>query len=236
MNKNPSVSLIVPAYNEEEAIKQSVLEDLSVLNDSGLHFEIIIVDDGSRDNTKKIIEENFSGIPTVTLFSKPNGGFGSAVKKGIELSKNDYILFVPVDNPLDQELFKIFLSHLGKADVLTSYRISRKGYSLRMKFVSSVYHILISLFFGLSLKDYNWIHLYDRKIFEKIRIKNDRIFMLAEVLIKAKWLGYSIFEFPVEMKARTTGVKTAASFNAAFRTFIDMFRFFFTHIFNKHTD
>ncbi|MFH2142211.1 MAG: glycosyltransferase family 2 protein [Bacteroidota bacterium] len=221
-----TLSLIIPAYNEEKSIKTALLENLIVLENSKYSFEIIVIDDGSVDNTKKIIIENFSTNNNIIFLSKPNGGFGSAIKKGIMLSKGDYIMFAPVDNPLNNNLLNLFLSNIGKADILVSYRILRKGYSTRMKFNSWAYHLIISALFRLPLKDYNWIHLYKKEIFKNISIKNERIFMLAEVLIKAKWLNYSFYEFPVEMQERKYGKKTAASFKSAFYTFSDAIMFY----------
>ncbi|MBL7892783.1 MAG: glycosyltransferase family 2 protein [Bacteroidia bacterium] len=222
-----SLSLIIPAYNEEESIEAAVLVNIEVLQRAEIEFEIIIIDDGSKDKTKGIIEEKFAGKPNLIFFSKPNGGFGSAVRKGIELSSRDYVMFVPVDSPLNENTLSSFLMHANKADIIVSYRMERKGYSNRMKVNSSIYHKLISFLFGLSLKDYNWIHLYNRKIFDKITIENGRIFMLAEVLIKAKRLGYTFYEFPIEMEERTSGDRTAASYKAALQTFFDTIRFFF---------
>ena len=192
MHNKYSLSLIIPAYNEEQGINNAILANLDVLKDKVINFEIIIIDDGSKDNTKKIVEENFINTNNIKFHSKSNGGFGSAVKKGIELAEKDYIMFAPVDSPLTNEVLNTFLSYIGKADILVSYRKSRKGYSQRMKLNSFIYHFLISKLFRLSLRDYNWIHLYKRELFNKdIEITYDGIFMLAEVLIKAKRKGYS---------------------------------------------
>ncbi len=227
MEVSDSLSLIVPAFNEEASIAEAIAINLEVLNKCGIPFELIIIDDGSRDRTKEIIEKQFLPNSNIIFFSKPNGGFGSAVKKGIELSKMKYIMFAPVDNPLDSELLSLFLSHIGKADLLISYRVAREGYSSRMKINSSVYQKLISFLFGLNLKDYNWIHLYKRSIFEKdVTIHYGGVFMLAEVIIKAKRAGYTFFEFPVTMQARKYGNQTAASFKAAWRAFRDVIKFF----------
>lgn len=227
MADKTSLSLIIPAYNEEKGIRGAIQENLKVLAESFACFEIIAVDDGSRDGTLRLIEQSAAGIPEVKWTSQPNGGFGSAVRRGIGLARMDYVMFAPVDSPLTREVLDAFLSHMGEADVLVSYRVSREGYSPRMKLNSSVYHFLISALFGLSLKDYNWIHMYKRSMFENdVRIENGGIFMLAEVLIKAHRKGYTFSEFPVAMRARQDGNATAASFKAAWRTARDMVEFF----------
>ncbi|MCH8903496.1 MAG: glycosyltransferase family 2 protein [Bacteroidetes bacterium] len=228
-----SLSLIIPAYNEETNIKESVQTNIDVLRESNIEHEIVIIDDGSKDRTRQIIEENFSEVTAVIFHSKENGGFGSALKKGIQLSTKSYVFFVAVDSPLTKDVLDAFVSNIGKADILVSHRVDRKGYTHRMKLNSKLYHFLISLLFGLSLKDYNWIQLYNRKLFDEISIENEYIFMLAEVLIKAKRRNFSFFEFPVEMQARKGGSQTAASLKAAIRTFFDLFSFYFKGLFKK---
>jgi glycosyltransferase involved in cell wall biosynthesis len=227
MVEKKSLSLIIPAYNEEKGIRGAILENRKVLSESFARFEIIVVDDGSRDATLRAIEEAASGVPEMRWHSQKNGGFGSAVRRGIGLARMDYVMFAPVDSPLTRDVLDAFLAHLGEADVLVSYRVSREGYSPRMKANSSVYHFLISALFGLSLKDYNWIHMYKRAMFDHdVQIENGGIFMLAEVLIKAHRKGYTFSEFPVAMRARQDGSATAASFTAAWRTARDMLEFY----------
>ena len=234
MSENFSLSLIVPAYNEALSIREAVRENIDVLEKSGIPWEVIVVDDGSNDDTKKIATEAFGSHPGVIIHSKKNGGFGSAVKKGIELSTKNHISFAPVDSPLSKDILGQFLEFHPRADILVCYRTARLGYSLQMKLNSYIYQILISLLFGVRLKDYNWIHLYPRKIFEPdLQIGNDRIFMLAETLIRAHRKGYSFFEFPVEMIPRRAGKKTAASFKAQYNVFRDVFSFFLKSIFNR---
>lgn len=227
MLEETSLSLIVPAYNEEECIRQALLQNLEVLSSAKLPFEIMVIDDGSRDGTLRIIKEVCSGAPQIRFHTQPNGGFGSAVRKGIDLARMNYVMFAPVDSPLTSDVLKAFLAHIGEADVLVSYRVSREGYSPRMKMNSAIYRFLVSFLFGLSLKDYNWIQMYRRKMFSgDVSIEHTRVFMLAEVLIKAHRKGYTFVEFPVGMKARQTGVPTAASFKAGWQALNDMLRFY----------
>jgi len=227
MSNKYSLSLIVPAYNEEEGIESAINSNLETLRKASLDFEIIIIDDGSLDDTKQIIEQHFADLPEVKFNSKTNGGFGSAIRKGIELAQKDHIIFAPVDSPLSPATIKAFLSNIGQADILVSYRRERKGYNWGMKLNSKFYNFLVSLMFNFSLKDFNWIHMYPRKMFDNdINIEYDGVFMPAEVLIKAHKKGYSFHEFPVDMEKRTTGKATAQSFTAIFRTVRDLITFF----------
>ena len=227
MSKEFSLSLIVPAYNEEEGIEYAIKSNLATLRKEAIDFEIIIINDGSIDGTKQIIDEHFAGLSEVVFNSKPNGGFGSAIRRGVELAVKNHIIFAPVDCPLSSATLSSFLSNIEKADILVSYRRERKGYNWRMKMNSKVHNALVSFMFGFSLRDFNWIHMYPKQMFDRdITIEYDGIFMPAEVLIKAHKKGYSFHEFPVDMEKRTSGKATAQSLKAIIQTFKDLIKFF----------
>jgi glycosyltransferase involved in cell wall biosynthesis len=222
------VSLIIPANNEEEIIARSVFQAYTILSTKGEAFEIIIVNDGSKDNTANILIQNFSHYPEIIIHHKKiNEGFGSAIKCGINLSKNKFIFCVPVDSPLTEDLYKAFSDNALKADIIVSYRREKVGYSIRKHINSYIYHKLISILFDMQLQDYNWIHMYNRKIFDggNIVIEYSGIFMLAEVLIKAKRKKYTFFEIEVEQTERLTGIATASKMSAILRTLLDIFTF-----------
>jgi len=225
-----SVSIIIPAYNEEAIIKKAILQAYTLLDTDGSDFEIIVVNDGSNDNTAQIIDENFFKTEKIRIYHKAqNEGFGSAVRWGIDNAKMQYLLCVPVDSPLTPDVYNAFKHNAAKGDVIVSYRKQRVGYSGWKLFNSWVYHQLISVLFHIHLRDYNWMHMYHRKLFDegKISIEYNGIFMLAEILIKAKQKNYSFFEIEVEQHERLTGIATASKPSAILKTFVDIFSFRF---------
>jgi glycosyltransferase involved in cell wall biosynthesis len=191
-------------------------------------FEIIVINDGSLDNTRAILDEFFVHQPNITIYHKPiNECFGSAIRCGVKLAKKKFIFCVPADSPLTVDLYKAFSSHAHRADVLVSYRRVKLGYSLRRHINSYVYHKLVSVLFNMNLRDYNWIHMYDRKIFDEgeIEIEYDGIFMLAEILIKAQRAGFAFYEFEVEQMERLTGIATASKLSAIIKTLAEIIKF-----------
>ncbi len=228
MNNQPSFSIITPVYNEASIIEEAILQNIAVLENAQVVYEIIIVNDGSLDKTADILEKKFTVHPKIKFIShRTNMGFGGAVKTGIENTTNTYLLCVPVDSPLTDELFQAFKNAANKADVVVSYRIARLGYTPRMRLNSFVYHFLIELMFDIHLQDFNWIHLYHRRLFKEggIEITSKGIFMLAEVLIKAQSKGYTFFEIPVVQSERITGTASASKFSVMLKTFFEMTAF-----------
>jgi dolichol-phosphate mannosyltransferase len=216
-----SLSLIIPVYNEEEAILSALESNIQALNTYLTKYEIIIVNDGSRDKSQSIIMDYVKGKDHITIVDKSrNEGLGSAIRTGIKMSTYDYILPVPVDCPLDEDALRRFLSHLEDHDIVIGYRPVRVGYSLRMRINSFVFQKLIKNLFKVDLKDYNWIHLYKRKIFTEdgIQITSRGIVMLAEVLIKSIRKGLSVNEVEILQRERLTGVATASKITTVIKT------------------
>lgn len=223
-----SISIVIPVYNEEEIIESSVLKNLYLLNSSNVDYEIIIVNDGSFDRSGEIIQKLSESYNVKVIEHTHNMGFGAAIRTGIHYSEKDYILCVPADSPLEKENFFAFKSNFGVADILVSYRRKRLGYTWWMHLNSIIYHKLITFLFDMNLKDYNWIHMYHRRVFleGKVNIEYDGIFMLAEVLIKAQRYSYTFVEFPVDQTQRITGDASAAKLKNIIRTLKELLHFY----------
>ncbi|MEX2590172.1 MAG: hypothetical protein WD334_08200, partial [Chitinophagales bacterium] len=133
----------------------------------------------------------------------------------------------PADSPLDKDTCHTFFSsNIDFADIIISYRKERKGYTRSMLLNSKIYHFLISWLFSIKLKDYNWIHLYKRDIFNSIEINSKGLFMLSEVLVKANKLGFKIEEVEVDQKMRLTGIATVSKPSAIINTLKEMISFY----------
>lgn len=222
-----SLSFITPAYNEEEIIVDSVVKTLEAALTTFDDIEYIIVNDGSTDKTKDLVEEAFASHPLIKITHKTNGGFGSAINTGLSLCSKDYVICVPADSPLDKKTMEKIYSviHLDNPDLIITYRNKRKGYSFLMLTNSYIYHKLVSILFLIWYKDYNWIHVYRRAIFEQISIDSKGIFMLAEIIVKSRNKGFSIKEIEVEQLQRVSGEATMTKPAAIFLTLKEMIKF-----------
>lgn len=189
-DKKYSISAVIPAYNEEHGIREAVLHTLNTFQALDLDFEIIIIDDGSIDKTRDIVKQLVNGCSNVrVLHHDKNQGSGAAFETGITHATKDYVVFVPVDNPLDTEDMKSYLPRMDVCDIVVGSRMERVGYGRIARFASFTYNrILIPLLFNIGIEDVNWISIYRRNLFvdDIITFNSRSLFWLVEILIRAK--------------------------------------------------
>lgn len=225
-----SLSVIMPVYNEELNLESAVNITYQALEKISAKFELIIIDDCSTDLTGELAETLSKKFKYIKVFHhKANMGIGGAFKTGLENSLNEFVILVPVDNPLESDELLNYLSRTSVCDIVVGCRIERIGYTNIAKFASFIYNrILIPLLFNIGLDDVNWIQFYRRTIFTEkiIEIENNGIFFLAEILIKAKRAHLIIVEVPTKMKKRLYGKSTCFKYSVMFDTFINMIKLF----------
>lgn len=223
-----SLSVIVPAYNEEPSLKAAVSAIRLSLAKTELEYEIVVVDDGSLDKTGEIAEQLAHEYADVkVIHHSENKGLGGGIKTGIAHASCELVIVCPVDSPLDAREIRDFVEAIEDADIVVGYRSDRPGYKKWMSFGSKVYHLMIRILFGLRLRDYNWIHLYRKRVFDDVQITRKGIVYLPEVLVRAANLGYAIVEIPSEMKPRVHGRATVSKPRVIVKTFLDLLQLWF---------
>ncbi len=196
------VSIIVPAYNEAKLIKESIGKLLRFSKENGFDHEIIVVDDGSRDDTKKIV----SKIKDVKLISyHKNRGKGYAVRQGMLAASKENIVIIDADIPWEIELMKKLLDFQGHDISIGSRAVStsktRKRPTFARRILGMGFNRITSLITGLRLGDtQSGFKAFKRKaarrIFEKQTI-NGWAFDV-EMLYLAKKYGYRVREVPID--------------------------------------
>jgi len=209
------ISAVFPAYNEEENIEPCVLEARAILNELVRDFEIIIVNDGSTDNTGAVcagLEKKFDKVRVVS--KARNEGYGYALRDGFRAARFDLVFFSDADRQFDIYNLKDLLEYCDKFDIVIGYRKNRQD-PLTRKLASSCYNLLVRGLFGLKVRDINCaFKIFHKEIFERISIESNQYVVNMEILAKARALGYSVKEVAVSRFPRREGRSKVGAFDA----------------------
>ncbi|OHC75527.1 MAG: hypothetical protein A3G18_09365 [Rhodospirillales bacterium RIFCSPLOWO2_12_FULL_58_28] len=224
-----SLSIVVPAYNEEELIAHTVEHLLATAPQWVDDLEVIVVNDGSSDSTGRIVDELANKYKNVIgIQQKKNGGFGITVRTGLMRATKTYVMICPADYRFTLEDFNVYLVLIRYADIVIGYRRHRRlQLPFYGKMVSAIYHQLVNLVFNLNFFDVNWIHMYKRDQIETYLGKSDGVFLLAENIIRAKRLGLRIVGVDVNYTERESGIPTGVQPRTILKTIRELFIFFF---------
>jgi glycosyltransferase involved in cell wall biosynthesis len=210
----PELSYFFPAHNEEANLRGLVAEALATLPDLADRFEIIIVDDGSRDATPVIADELAAAHPEVRAVHHPvNLGYGAALRSGFAAARHEFIAFTDGDRQFhvaDIGLLADRLAGHDRPDAVVGYRIHRADPLVRTVY-ANLYRLANRIFFGLSVRDVDCAcKLFRRAALDGIAVESGGAFFSAELLIKLRARGRNIAEVGVPHYPRTAGSPTGA--------------------------
>ncbi|HEY4691617.1 MAG TPA: glycosyltransferase family 2 protein [Anaerolineae bacterium] len=222
-----SLSIVLPAYNEEANIAQAVQKVSSVTQHLGIDYEIIVVNDGSRDRTGDVVRELQAAIPNLKLIEHtPNRGYGGALKAGFAAATKDLIAFTPADNQFDFNEMRLLLDKLTPDVALVSgRRVDRKDNIVR-KFNGFGWNLVVRILFGPLIKDIDCgFKVFRREVLSRIHIESNGAMIDTEMLAELRARGYKLAEVPVTHLPRTAGSPTGANLKVIVRAFRDLFKF-----------
>lgn len=199
------VSIIVPVYNEEESLPQMESALFAVAEKLGVPFEIIAVNDGSRDRTPEILAEIAARRPQFRVVNfRRNFGQTAAMMAGIDYAHGDVIVSIDSDLQNDPADIPRLLETLDEGhDVVSGWRKNRQDAAIRRNFVSRIANRIISRISGVELHDYGCtLKAYRRDVIKGIRLYGE---MHRFIPIYAKWMGARVTELVVNHRARQFG-------------------------------
>jgi glycosyltransferase involved in cell wall biosynthesis len=199
------ISAVLPAYNEEQNIKPIYSELKSVLSKLNKPFEIIFVNDGSTDNTQKVLEELYKSEEGILKIVELKRRFGKAatLKMGFISAKGELIITLDSDLQDDPNEIPKFLKKLeGGFDLVSGWKQERKD-SLSKILYSKIFNFIVKLFFGIKLHDFNsGFKLYKSEVVKRLNIYGE---LHRYIPILAKYEGYKIAELPIAHRKRKSG-------------------------------
>jgi len=218
-NKNSSntLSIIMPALNEEANIKNAVEKSLFAMKNFGIDGEVIVINDGSTDKTSSIVQLLMDKYKNIKLINHTMPyGIGYSFMHGIKKSTNDIVVMFPGDNENDPISALEFYSLMENIDIIVPFVANMEVRSIPRRIISSMYRFIINMSFGVSLNYTNGTVFYRRCIFDDIILNSQGFFYQAELLIKALRKGYLFAEVPNILLKRKVGESKAMKFKSLF--------------------
>lgn len=232
------LSVFFPAYNEEANIENTINKTLPILKEVADKWEIIIVNDGSKDKTGQISEAIAKKHPQVrVVHHNPNRGYGAAFKSGFYNARYQWITFTDADGQFDFEDIKTLIAkqRATNADLVIGYYLGRKVPFYRI-WGSTVWQIAVFVLFGLKVRDIDCgFKLVNKKVIDTIpKLEAERgPFISSEFLIKARKSGFKIVEEGVHHFERTAGEATGAKLNVIISGLKDLLRLWYRMSFSS---
>ena len=224
-----SFSIFFPMYNERDNIAATLTQALKVLPSLGFpDYEILVVDDGSKDGSADVVREFMRRDPHVRLVQHPrNLGYGAALRTGFTSASSDLVFYTDSDLPIDLSEIRRTLPHVGEADLVIGYRIRRFD-TPRRALYSRVYNFLMRVLFGVRVRDVNFsFKLVSRRVLDSIKLSAETVFIDGQLLAEARRIGARIVELPIDYQPRRVGTSSFNSLRAAADTLFEMLRYRF---------
>jgi glycosyltransferase involved in cell wall biosynthesis len=202
----PSISAFFPAYNDWATIASQVLLVSRTLRELCDDWEVIVVNDGSRDHTGDILKEVSALAPNVRIVSHAqNRGYGGALRSGFEAATKDWIFYTDGDAQYDVSELRLLWEAREGADMVNGFKISRSDPPHRIV-VGKLYHWMVRLAFGLESPDVDCdFRLVRREVFDRIALTRDTGLICVELVTKVEKSGFRVSYVPVHHYHRLHG-------------------------------
>src|SRR5947209_18011759 len=220
-----SLSVVFPAFNEEANIRAVVEDAYRTVPKLASIFEIIVVNDGSKDRTGEICDrlvEEFSDVRVV--HHGQNNGYGAALKSGIKLARYDLIFFTDSDRQFDLKEVATLLEQTDAYDIVAGYRARRQDPPHRLLFAWG-WNILVRLVLGIRIRDIDCaFKVFNRRVFDKVQINSVGAMVNTEIFAQVSRFGMTVKEVPVSHFPRRHGKPTGGNPAVIIKAFRELAR------------
>jgi glycosyltransferase involved in cell wall biosynthesis len=225
---SPNLSLVIPAYNEAAVIQQAVAEAEAALGQLFAAFEIIVIDDGSTDSTAALVRQA-NASHTHLIRHSANCGYGAALRTGFAATQFDLVAFTDADCQFDLLDLGKMLALTIDSPIVAGRRVDRKD-SWRRRFYSWGYNRLARTILGTRVRDCDCaLKVFRREVLKKLLPESRGFFVNAEMLTRARLLGFKVAETPVTHRPRQGGESKVSILDIP-RTLRTMLSFWWYHL------
>ncbi len=223
-NTGASISAFFPAYNDAGTIASMVISTDIVLRSLTSDYEIIVINDGSSDYTKEVLDELEQKYDHLrVIHHTKNRGYGGALRSGFSAATKDLIFYTDGDAQYDPHEVRLLLPALkAGVDVVNGYKISRND-PLHRIIIGRLYHHTVKSAFGLKLKDVDCdFRLIRRSVFDKVHLVSNSGVICVELMKKIQDAGFVVEQVPVHHFHRAYGISQFFNFRRIFKTLVDL--------------
>ena len=219
-----ALTIFFPCHNEEANVERVTRSAVDVGRQIADDLEVIIVNDGSKDQTAVIADRLAEEIPEVrAVHNTVNRGYGGALQSGFREATKNWIFYTDGDGQFDFGELPELLPLLETHDIVSCYRLDRKDPPIR-KLNAWAWTVLVNLLFGMRLRDIDCaFKIYPRTFIERVTLRSEGALIDSEMLAKATNLGYTIAQTGVHHHPRVGGEQSGASIKVILRAFKELF-------------
>jgi glycosyltransferase involved in cell wall biosynthesis len=213
-----SLTLVLPAHNEEANLGIVVERALSVLPRFAADFEVIVVDDGSRDGTGKIADSLAVADPRVKVVHHPrNRGYGAALTSGFAASRGDHVMFMDADRQFDVADLALLAPFVGAFDIVAGFRMERHD-PLHRRIFAEIFNVTVRVLFGVHLRDIDCaFKVFRGDLLRSLRLTAPGALINTEIQAKARRQGATLEQVGVHHYPRVAGEATGGSLRVILR-------------------
>ncbi len=235
MEKPHSITAFFPAYNDGGTIPSMVLTALMTLRKVTDDYEVVVVNDGSRDYTAEVLEELARRYPELRIIHHPhNRGYGSTLRTGFASARKEWVFYTDGDAQYDpRELVNLVEALDEGVDIVNGYKIVRHD-PLHRIVIGRIYHYIVKFAFGFRLRDVDCdFRLIRRAIFDQIDLESDSGTICVEMVKKMQDAGFRFVEVPVNHYHRAYGKSQFFNFKRLWRTGIQLIQLWWKLVIRK---
>ena len=221
----PGLSVVVPCYNEEGSIG-SFLHELAAQARLFSRFEIIVVDDASRDGSPAVIRSLAADLPLRVITHPRNLGLGAAVRTGFNAATLEWVTYLPGDGHVPAGGVCKFLPYMAAYDLIITRGAARPGSTAYRRRASATYTAWVSAAFGLRIRDLNGAQTWRRSLWLRQPSGSDRAVSLAELLVRSRAAQPRMVEIEIDDLPRGDSRPANGSPRAALKAAWYMVRLF----------